>query len=168
MSTSTFIRTAVSGFIATFVMAMISFLLGGVGFPVIDIGHILTESFNHVHPSEPYHILWGNLAYNIGGILLALFWVEFLQDIIPGNRFVQGLIFGVQRLIAAGLIVSPFVSMAAGEPFGIFYTNTWFPGKLLIAGLLMHIAYGLTLVLSLKVAGITPDKNVKSTEEPEA
>jgi hypothetical protein len=167
MSTSTFIRTAVSGFIATFAMAMISFLLGGIGFPVIDIGHILTESFNHVHPSAPYHIIWGNLAYNIGGILLALFWVEFLQDIIPGNRIVQGLIFGVLISIAAGLIVSPFVSMAAGEPFGIFYTNTWFPGKLLIAGLLMHIAYGLTLVLSLKVAGVSLDRKKKPNKEAE-
>lgn len=157
MSESTFFRTVIAGFIATFAMAMISFLLGGVGFPVIDIGHILTKSFNHVHPTEPYHIIWGNLAYNIGGILLALLWVEFLQNKIPGNRFVQGVLYGIIISIVAGLVVSPFVSMAAGESFGIFYTNTWFPGKLLIAGLIMHISYGLTLMLGLKVAGVTGD-----------
>lgn len=154
MSSSTFWRTIVSGFIATFVMAMISFLLGGIGLPVIDIGHILTESFNHVHESRPYHIIWGNLAYNIGGVLLALIWVVFLQKRIPGNWFVQGIIYGAIISVIAGLIISPAVSVAAGESFGIFYSETWVPGKLIIAGLIMHIIYGLVLTLSLKVAGI--------------
>jgi len=72
MSSSTFFRTVISGFIATFAMAMIAFLLGGVGFPAIDIGYILTASFNYSLPGDPYHIIFGNLAYNVGGILLAL------------------------------------------------------------------------------------------------
>lgn len=154
MNTSVFWRTIISGFIATFVMAMISFLMGGIGLPVIDVGHILTESFNHVHDSEPYHIVWGNVAFNIIGILLAFIWVIFLQHRIPGNRFVKGLIYGVIISLVAGLIVSPFVSLSAGEPFGIFYTETWVPGRIILAGLLMHISYGLTLTLSLKVAGV--------------
>ncbi len=155
MSSSIFWRTVVSGFIATFVMAMITFLLGGIGFPVIDVGHILTESFNHVHESDPYHIIWGNLAYNIGGVLLALFWVAFLQNRIPGNLIIQGIGYGILISILAGLFVSPFVALSAGESFGLFYSNTWVPGKMIIAGLLMHIGYGLTLMLCLKVAGVT-------------
>lgn len=155
MSSSIFWRTVISGFIATFVMAMITFLLGGVGFPVIDVGHILTESFNHVHESDPYHIIWGNLAYNIGGVLLALFWVAFLQNRIPGNLIIQGIGYGILISILAGLFVSPFVALSAGESFGFFYSNTWVPGKMIIAGLLMHIGYGLTLMLCLKVAGVT-------------
>lgn len=155
MSSSIFWRTVISGFIATFVMAMITFLLGGVGFPVIDVGHILTESFNHVHQSDPYHIIWGNLAYNIGGVLLALFWVAFLQDRIPGNLIIQGIGYGILISILAGLFVSPFIALSAGESFGLFYSNTWVPGKMIVAGLLMHIGYGLTLMLCLKVAGVT-------------
>ncbi len=133
---------------------MVAFMLGGMGFPAIDIGYILTESFNHSLPGDPYHIMFGNLAYNIGGILLALIWVAFLQKRIPGNWILQGLIYGVIISVVAGLIISPFVALAAGENFGVFYTNTWFPGLMIIAGLCMHLAYGLTLTLCLKTAKI--------------
>jgi hypothetical protein len=53
-----------------------------------------------------------------------------------------------------GLIVAPVVSLAAGDSFGIFYLDTWAPGLILLSGLVMHISYGLTLSLSLKVAGV--------------
>ncbi|HBQ59064.1 MAG TPA: hypothetical protein DD671_05415, partial [Balneolaceae bacterium] len=152
MSSSVFFRTIVCGFIATFVMAMVAFLQGSIGLPVIDVGHILTESFNHVHASEPYHIIFGNLAFNIIGVGLALIWVVYLQKRIPGNWLIQGIIFGVIISIIGGLVVSPVVSQAAGESFGIFYSETWIPGKLIIAGLLMHIVYGTVLTQSLKIA----------------
>jgi hypothetical protein len=154
MSSSVFFRTVICGFIATFAMAMVAFLQGAIGLPVIDIGHILTESFNHVHDSEPYHIIFGNLAFNIVGVGLAVIWVVYLQKRMPGNWLLQGIIYGVTISVIAGLIVSPVVSMAAGESFGIFYSKTWVPGKLIFAGLLMHIAYGLVLTQSLKVAGV--------------
>ncbi|MAO63770.1 MAG: hypothetical protein CL666_02090 [Balneola sp.] len=154
MSSSVFFRTVVCGFIATFVMAMVAFLQGSIGLPVIDVGHILTESFNHVHASEPYHIIFGNLAFNIIGVGLALIWVVYLQKRIPGNWLIQGIIFGVIISIIGGLVVSPVVSQAAGESFGIFYSETWIPGKLIIAGLLMHIVYGTVLTQSLKIAGV--------------
>jgi hypothetical protein len=154
MSSSVFFRTVISGFIATFVMAMIAFLLGGIGFPAIDIGYILTESFNYSLPGDPYHIIFGNIAYNLGGILVALIWVAFLQHKIPGNWIVQGLIYGLVISVVAGLVISPFVSMAAGEDFGLFYTNTWFPGRMIFAGLFMHLSFGLTLTLCLKVADV--------------
>ena len=154
MSSSVFLRTVICGFIATFVMAMTAFLQGAFGLPVIDVGHILTESFNHAYDSEPYHIIFGNLAFNIIGIGLAMIWVVYLQKRIPGNWLVQGLLYGVIISLIAGLVVSPVVSIAAGESFGIFYSDTWVPGKLIFAGLLMHVVYGLVLTQSLKVAGV--------------
>lgn len=154
MSSSVFFRTVVCGFIATFVMAMVAFLQGSIGLPVIDVGHILTESFNHVHESAPYHIIFGNLAFNIIGVGLAMIWVVYLQKRIPGNWLIQGVIYGVIISIIGGLVVSPVVSQAAGESFGIFYSETWIPGKLIIAGLLMHIVYGILLTQSLKIAGV--------------
>lgn len=154
MSSSVFFRTVICGFIATFIMAMVAFLQGAFGLPVIDVGHILTESFNFVHETDPYHIVFGNLAFNLIGIGLALIWVIYLQKRIPGNWLVQGVIYGVIISIIAGLVVSPIVSIAAGESFGIFYSDTWVPGKLIIAGLLMHVVYGIVLTQSLKVAGV--------------
>lgn len=154
IDSGTFWRTVIAGFIATFAMTMIAFIQGGIGLPVIDIGHFLKESFNYVHESAPYTMFWGYMAYYMIGLILALIWVVFLQNRIPGNWFIQGLIYGVIISIAAALIVSPLVSRAAGEPFGIFYYNTWTPGLLLLAGLVMHLGYGIVLMLCLKLAGL--------------
>jgi hypothetical protein len=161
MNSNTFWRTVISGLIATFVMAMTSFLQGGIGLPAIDIGHILKETFNHVHGEQVYSLFWGNAAFNIGGILVALIWVAFLQKRIPGNWFIQGIIFGILISLLAGLVISPLFARAAGETFGIFYLNTWIPGLIILAGIVMHISYGVTLTLCLKVAGI--DKKTLET-----
>jgi hypothetical protein len=154
ISTSTFWRTVISGFIATFVMAMTAFVQGGLGLPVVDIGHIITGTFNHVHPDGAYGIIWGNTAYFMGGMLLALVWVVFLQGRFAWPWYVQGVVFGLMISLASGLVLSPLVSLAAGEWFGFFYLNTWVPELLILAGLTMHIAYGLTLILCLKYAGV--------------
>ncbi|MDZ7718716.1 MAG: hypothetical protein U5K72_07875 [Balneolaceae bacterium] len=154
MSSSTFWRTVISGLIATFVMTMVSFLQGGIGLPAIDIGHILKETFNYVHGVEVYSLIWGNAAFNIGGILMALAWVAFLQKRIPGNWFIQGIILGILISLFTGLVISPLFARAAGESFGIFYLNTWIPGLIILAGMVMHISYGLTLTLCLKIAGV--------------
>ncbi len=154
ISSSTFWRTVISGIFATFVMAMIAFLQGGFGLPTIDVGHILKQSFNFVHVNEPYSIGWGNVAYFVVGIKLALIWVVFLQQRVPGNWLVQGIIYGVLISLVAGLIVGPLASRAAGDDFGLFYANTWVPGLMMLAGIIMHIGYGLTLSLCLKYAGV--------------
>jgi len=154
MSSSTFWRTVICGLIATFVMTMFSFLQAGIGLPAIDLGHILKESFNYVHADEPYSLIWGNAAYNVGGVLMALIWVSFLQNRIPGNWIIQGIVYGITISIVVGLIIAPIVSLAAGDSFGIFYMDTWAPGLILLSGLVMHIGYGISLALCLKVAGV--------------
>lgn len=140
-------------------MSMTAFLQAGFGLPPIDIGHLLKESFNAAHALEPYTLFWGNASNLMIGILLALIWVVFLQHRIPGNWLVQGVIYGVIISFVAGLVVSPLVSLAAGEPFGIFYIDTWTPWLLILAGLLMHLAYGIALMICLKIAGV---RNVQS------
>ncbi len=155
ISSNVFWRTVIAGLIATFVMTMIGFVQAGLGLPPIDIGHLLKESFNHAHQFESYSIFWGNAAYNIIGVILALIWVVFLHHRIPGNWLVKGLIYGVIISIVAGVVVSPLVSLAAGEPFGVFYFKTWIPGLILLAGLVMHLGYGVVLMLCLKYAGVS-------------
>ena len=135
-------------------MTMVSFLQGGIGLPAIDIGHILKQTFNHVHGQEVYSLIWGNAAFNVGGVLMALFWVVILQNRIPGNWLIQGIIYAVIISVVTGLIISPLFARAAGESVGIFYTDTWIPGLILLAGLVMHLGYGITLTYCLKVAGV--------------
>lgn len=154
MSSSTFWRTVISGLIATFVMSMISFLQGGLGLPTIDVGHILKENFNYIHPNNPYTIMWGNVAYFIVGVLLALFYVVELQKRLPKNWVISGVIYGIIISLIAGLIVAPLASLSAGDPFGVFYSDTWMPFRVFIAGLTMHIGYGFALLLCLKYAGV--------------
>ncbi len=152
---NTFWRIVVCGFIATFVMTMTSFLLSGIGLPVIDIGYLLQQTFNHIHDHDPYSIVWGNVAYYLFGIILALIWVIFLDEKIPGHWFIKGIAYGFIISMVAGLVVSPLVSSAVGEPFGIFYTDTWFPILTLLSGLVMHLSYGIVLTLSLNQAGVS-------------
>jgi hypothetical protein len=154
MTSSIFWRTVISGILATFAMAMTAFLQGGFGLPVIDVGHILRMSFNYVHVDEPYSIAWGNLAYFVVGIKLALLWVAFLQAHIRVHFMVQGFVYGLLISLIAGLVVAPLASKAAGEPFGFFYADTWVPGLVILAGIGMHIAYGLVLSVCLKIAGV--------------
>ena len=152
MQSHSFWETVICGFIATFVMSMISFLLGGFNLPIIDVGYILQQIFNHIHQHDPYTIVWGNAAYYFGGVLLALIWVAFFQHRIPGNWFVKGIVYGIIISVVAGLVISPIVSLAGGEPFGIFYSDTWYPFLTTLAGLIMHLAYGISLLLCLKYA----------------
>jgi hypothetical protein len=148
--TYSFTETVICGLIATFMMSMLSFLSSGIGLPVIDVGYMLKAIFNHIHEHNPYNILWGNVAYYIGGILLALIYVVFLNNKLPGNWLVQGVIYGVVISIVAAVFVSPAISMAGGESFGIFYMDTWFPLLNILAGLIMHLGYGITLLLCLE------------------
>ncbi len=154
ISSGTFWRTVISGFIATFFMAMVSFLQSGLGLPALDITYLIHKSLNYVHGYEFYSIFWANLAYIIGGILLALSWVVFLQNRIPGNWVIHGIIFGILISLFSGLLVAPLVALAAGDSFGIFYFDTWIPGKMLLAGAIMHLSYALILMLCLKIAGV--------------
>ena len=154
MNSSDFWRIVVSGFIATYTMSLLAFFQGGLGLPVIDVGHFLTESFNFVHEHDPYTIVWGNAAFYVMGIILAFIWVAFLHHRFSKNWMVQALIYGVILSVMAGLLVSPMVSISAGERFGIFYMDTWAPGLILLAGFTMHLAYGFALMLCLKVSGV--------------
>lgn len=135
-------------------MAMISFFQGGLGLPVVDVGHIIKEAFNNVHINDPYTILWGNVAYFIVGILLALIWVALLMKRVPLSWWMQGLLYGFAISFIAGLIVSPLAALAAGDSVGVFYFDTWIMPELIIAGLTMHLAYGFVLALCLKIAGV--------------
>ena len=91
----------------------------------------------------------GNLAHFANGVVLALIWVAFLQERVPGNWILQGLVYALLTQLAAWTVVAP---LAFGV--GFFFTNTPAPGWMMLATLVVHLAYGLSLTLSLKVAGV--------------
>jgi len=148
MTGSQFWKTVIAGLIATFVMTLTGFWQAGLGLPAFDVGAVMAGSMTSAHPDMPYSLVGGNLVHFGNGTLMALVWVAFLQNRVPGNWIVQGLIFAVILTLLAAIVVVP---LAAGV--GIFFSNTPAPMSMLLGDTVTHIAYGLTLTLSLKVAG---------------
>ncbi len=144
-----FWKTVVAGLIATYVMTMTGFWQSGLGLAPIDVGAMTAGSMTAAHPDEPYTLVAGNLAHFANGVILALIWVAFLQKRIPGNWIVQGLIYALIAQLAAWTVAAP---LAFGV--GFFFTKTPTPGWLMLSSLVVHLAYGLSLTLSLKVAGV--------------
>lgn len=114
-------------------------------------------------PGEPYSIFWGNMAYNVVGVFLALMWVVFFLNRIPGNWVVKGIIYSIILSVIAGLVVSPLAMLAAGDTVGIFYYDTWFPGRIILAGLILHLSYEIVLLMCLNITGINEHVTVKSS-----
>ncbi len=144
-----FLKTVVSGLIANYVMTMTGFWQSGLGIAPIDVGAMITGSMTAAHPDVPYGLVAGNLAHFANGVILALMWVAFLQERVPRNWVVQGLVYALITQLAAWVVVSP---LAFGV--GLFFTNTPAPGRMMLATAVTHVAYGLSLTLSLHVAGV--------------
>ena len=149
MSGEQFWKTVVAGLIANYVMTMTGFWQSGLGLAAIDVGAMIAGSMTAAHPDAPYTLVVGNLAHFANGVMLALIWVAFLQERVPGNWIVHGLVYGLITMLAAWVIVAP---LAFGV--GLFFTNTPAPGRMMLATLVVHVAYGLSLTLSLKLAGV--------------
>lgn len=152
----TFWATVVAGLVATFVMTMTGFWQGTLG-PLqhMDVGAMLAGSMNLGHEDPRYGIVAGNVVHYLNGVILALIFVAFLQNVTPGGWLVQGIVYGILLWIAAGLIVVP---LATGTQAGLFFLNTPMPGSMLLSSLTFHLAYGVALTLSLQAAGIAPEK----------
>ena len=144
-----FWKTVVVGLIATFTMTMTGFWQSGLGLAAIDVGAMITGSMTAAHPDAPYTLVAGNLVHFANGVMLALIWVAFLQERVPGNWIVQGLIYAFITQLAAWVVVAP---LAFGV--GLFFANTPAPGRMMLATAAVHVAYGVTLTLGLKVAGV--------------
>lgn len=133
-----FIRATVAGFLATFTFTMAGFWGVGIGLPKIDVGALMAASMGHAYG-------WGQTAHFLNGIVLALIYAFWLYHWLPGPRLVKGFVYGILTTIAAGLIVVPLASTAAQEPSGIFFANAPNTGLMILAALIVHLVYGLTL-----------------------
>ena len=144
-----FWKTIIAGMIASYVMTMTGFWQSGLGLEAIDVGAMITRSMTATHPDTPYPLVAGNIAHFANGVILALIWVAFLQQRVPGNWIVQGLVYALLTTLGAWVVVAP---LAFGV--GLFFTNTPAPAQMMLATLVVHVAYGLSLTLSLRLAGV--------------
>ncbi len=101
MSGGRFWRTVVAGLIATYVMVMTGFWQSGLGLAAIDVGAMIAGSMTAAHPDAPYTLGAGNLVHFANGITLALVCVAFLQERVPGNWIVQGLVYALITQLGA-------------------------------------------------------------------
>ncbi len=107
MSGEQFWKTVVAGLIATYVMTMTGFWQSGLGLAALDIGAMITGSMTAAHPDAPYTLVAGNLVHFANGIIMGLVWVAFLQERVPGNWIVQGLVFAFIAQLGAWVVVAP-------------------------------------------------------------
>ncbi len=149
ISEEQFWKTVVAGLIANYVMTMTGFWQSGLGLATIDLGAMIADSMTAAHPDAPYTPVAGNLVHFANGVILALIWVAFLQERVPGNWIVHGLVYALITQLGAWVVVAP---LAFGV--GFFFIKTPTPGWLMLSTLVVHFAYGLSLTLSLKVAGV--------------
>ena len=135
-------------------MTITGFWQSGLGLPPIDVGAMLAQNMTAAHPEQPYGLLAGNIVHVLNGILLALLWVVFGRPYLRANWFIEGVVYGLITTLAAALVVVPLVAGA-----GLFFSNTPVPVMMTLASLSIHLAYGLTLGLSLEMAGVTFEQN---------
>lgn len=133
MNRKKFLHAVTAGFIATYVMTMTGFWQAGIGLPKMDVGMMMADNMGHSYN-------WGNLAHFLNGILLALVYVRFFYDRLPGPAVIKGISYGVITTLAAGFVIVPLVS-----PAGVFFLNTPAPLFMTLGSLVIHLAYGTAL-----------------------
>jgi len=148
-----FLIILVSGLLATFVMTLIGFWQAGIGLNAIDMGVMLSSTMTAAHPELPYGLWVGNIAHFGVGVLLAFIYAAFLQASLPGGWLVRGLTFAIIVELVATVIFLPLVTRT-----GVFFLNTEQPGMMMISTLIPHLAFGFSLTLAMKVAGLEPAK----------
>jgi len=154
MSNVCYTRAAVSGFVATFVMTVTGLWMAGVGLPRMDVGAMVLAGMNgplEEGASPTYaSIAWGQAAHFLNGIVLAFIYAMWLYRPLPGPDLVKGVIYGVLTTLAAGVVVVPIITAAAGQPSGILMTNAPDTFIRIVGSLVVHLAYGVTLGIAYK------------------
>jgi len=148
-------RVVVVGLIATFVMTMVGLWSPALGLPRLDVGAMMAAGINGAveEGADPtYSVAWGQAAHFANGVILALIYAIWLHRRLPGPAVARGAIYGVLTSIAAWVVVVPIATAAAGQPSGVLLLNTTDVGARLLASLIGHLAYGVTLAVGLTVS----------------
>ena len=121
-------RAMVAGFIATFVMVFLGYFGTRMGFAPLN----WADTFRTWIGGE--HILGYGMLF-IFGIVMAVVYVAFFHDRLPGTSWRRGLFFAVMLWILTGVVLAPVLHM------GFFMGSV----VMAMATLVVYLFYGAVL-----------------------
>lgn len=130
--------------LALFMEGVARLVLGGPMKPAAMICQIFGWSQDLLWLGEIIHYSLGLVVFPVGFMLV--------RPLLPGSAFSQGLIWGGLLWLGAAAVVAPL----AGMP--IFFGG----GRILLASLVAHLAYG--AVLAVMVRELAPDAILSSRQ----
>lgn len=121
-------KAVLAGFLATWAMIFLGFVATRMGTPFLDWSRTLGAYFMGI----PY---LGYVLFFIAGVLMAIIYMAFFHDRLPGSSWQRGLFFAVLMWILTGAILAPVMQMG------------FFMGGAMVAlgTLVTYIVYGLVL-----------------------
>jgi uncharacterized membrane protein YagU involved in acid resistance len=144
-----YLRAALAGFFATFVMTVAGYWQQGVGLPRVDAAEVLSQNARRSK-------LWGSYAHYMHGIILALGYARWFEPMLRGPAMLKGALYGLATTLLADGLIMPLIDPRVGP----FFSRTPRPTRLRAASLLVHLAYGLAL------GTFYADRNSNASREP--
>src|SRR5437773_2628616 len=103
MRTKNIIRTFIIGFVATFAMSLLGFFFFRLGVPHLDWGIL----FSYLGIG----IMFGYFLLFLSGIVIAILYVYFFHERLPGTSWRRGLFFSTILWLITGIILTPSIGL---------------------------------------------------------
>jgi len=121
-------RAITAGLIATLTMGFLGLFANQLGAPFLDWARALSQ---YVGGNS-----WvGYLMFFCGGLTMAMIYVIFLHDRLPGHSWERGLFFAVLIWIATGAVAAPLMNL------GFFMESV----MMALGTLFIYLVYGAVL-----------------------
>lgn len=142
---------AIAGGIAgTAIITLAMFLLSLAGMPDINYGKLIAQFLN-----TSTAVGW--ILHFVVGIALALLYVHFFREFLPGPFWAKGMIFGVLPWVLTLIMMFPMVDT-------LNITNTTqAPGVFIVSSMVAYLAFGAVMAL---VAHAKGEKGIESFHVP--
>ncbi len=121
-------RAMVAGFIATLAMVFLGFIGTHFGMPALNWATALETYFGG-------NATFGYAMFFVLGVLLAVVYVAFFHERLPGTSWKRGIFFATIMWVLTGLILAPVLHM------GFFMGSVW----MAVGTLATYWAYGALL-----------------------
>lgn len=131
-----YLRGAICGLVATYIMSIAGHWEVGIGLPRMDPSKLMAFSLG----KAPYWV--GGLTHYVNGLILGMMYARWSGKIPGESVWMKGLVIGVGTMIAAQ-IISGFIT-----PFGFIK-----PMPMIVASLLLHIIFGVVLAYAYSREG---------------
>ncbi len=130
-----YLRGAVCGLVATYIMSIAGHWEVGVGLPRMDPSNLMAFSLG----KAPYWV--GGLTHYVNGLILGMMYARWAGKIPGESVWMKGLVIGVAATIAAQ-VISAFITPIRIKPM-----------PMIVASLMLHIIFGVVLAYSYSREG---------------